>query len=146
MGSTLVPVAAFIVYMQTLAPSVDFIDAGELATVCATLGIAHPTGYPLFALVGWVFAHLPIAGTVILRLNVMAAFFTALGAGGVVLLASELFQNGMPERLKRPQGKKNVPKSKSGKGKQNMAAQSARSVKETPSQISDEVRGRQDEN
>ncbi|HEX5315198.1 MAG TPA: DUF2723 domain-containing protein, partial [Candidatus Kapabacteria bacterium] len=61
---------AFVIYLQTLAPSVDFIDAGELATVCTTLGIAHPTGYPLFTLVGWVFAHLPIGSTVIYRLNI----------------------------------------------------------------------------
>ncbi len=106
---------AFVLYLQTLAPSVDFIDAGELATACYTLGICHPTGYPLFTLVGWVFSHLPIASTVIYRLNIMAAFFTALGAGGVVLLAKELFSYWMPERRKRPVGQKN--KAQSGKGK-----------------------------
>jgi Protein of unknown function (DUF2723) len=100
-----VAVVAFVVYMQTLAPSADFIDAGELATVCATLGIAHPTGYPLFTLVGWLFAHLPIPGSIIFRLNIMAAFFTAMGAGGVVLLANELFSFWMPERVERVKGK-----------------------------------------
>ncbi len=103
--AAIVAVAAFVVYMQTLAPSADFIDAGELATVCATLGIAHPTGYPLFALVGWVFAHLPIPGSIIFRLNIMAAFFTAMGAGGVVLLSNELFSFWMPERITRVKGK-----------------------------------------
>lgn len=91
---------AFVVYLTTLAPSVDFIDDGELSTVCYTLGIAHPTGYPLFTIVGWLFAHLPIAGSVILRLNIMAAFFTALGAGGVTMLAYEIFRHWMPERLR----------------------------------------------
>jgi hypothetical protein len=99
--AAIVAAAAFVVYLQTLAPSADFIDAGELATVCTTLGIAHPTGYPLFTLVGWVFAHLPIGGTAIYRLNIMAAFFTAMGAGGVVLLANELFSYWMPERIAR---------------------------------------------
>ena len=98
--AAIVAVAAFVVYLQTLAPSADFIDAGELATVCTTLGIAHPTGYPLFTLVGWLFAHLPIPGSIIYRLNIMAAFFTAMGAGGVVLLANELFSYWMPERAK----------------------------------------------
>jgi hypothetical protein len=37
----------FIVYLTTLAPSVVKIDSGELAAVQSTLGIAHPTGYPL---------------------------------------------------------------------------------------------------
>ena len=92
---------AFIVYQFTLAHSVDFIDGGELATVCSTLGIAHPTGYPVFTLIGWVFAHLPIASSVVVRLNIMASFFTALGVGGLVLFANELFQFWMPQRVKR---------------------------------------------
>ncbi len=70
---------AFAVYMKTLAPSVTFIDSGELATVACTLGIAHPTGYPLFTLLGWVFSKLPIAAEEIVRLNIMAAVFCAAG-------------------------------------------------------------------
>ncbi len=122
-----VAVAAFVAYLQTLAPSVDFIDAGELATVCGTLGIAHPTGYPLFALVGWLFAHLPIASTVILRLNIMAAFFTALGAGGVALLARELFGNWMPERQKRPRAQKSNRRTKAGNNQKSKGQRTAAS-------------------
>ena len=66
-ASLSVALIAFVVYVQTMAPAVGFIDDGELATVCYTLGIAHPTGYPLFTLIGWVFSHLPIASTVIAR-------------------------------------------------------------------------------
>lgn len=129
---------AFVIYLQTLAPSVDFIDAGELATVCTTLGIAHPTGYPLFTLVGWVFAHLPIGSTVIYRLNIMAAFFTALGAGVVVLLAYELFSFWVPERQKRPAGQKNKGKTKSSKEKRSVVARSPRPIKEVPAQVTEE--------
>ena len=75
----LVSMVAFIVYLKTLAPSVTFIDSGELAAVACTLGIAHPTGYPLFTLLGWFFSRLPIASEEILRLNIMAAFFCAVG-------------------------------------------------------------------
>ena len=75
----LVALFAFLVYLKTLAPSVAFIDSGELATVACTLGIAHPTGYPLFTLLGWVFSKLPIAGEEIVRLNIMAAVFCATG-------------------------------------------------------------------
>ncbi len=75
----LVSMFAFIVYLKTLAPSVTFIDSGELAAVACTLGIAHPTGYPLFTLLGWFFSRLPIASEEILRLNIMAAFFCAVG-------------------------------------------------------------------
>lgn len=70
---------AFGVYSKTLAPTVGFIDSGELAAVAYTLGVAHPTGYPLFTLIGWVFSHLPIATEEIVRLNIMAAFLCAAG-------------------------------------------------------------------
>ena len=50
----------FIIYIITLAPSVVEIDSGELSTVQATLGIAHPTGYPLFTLVGFIFSKIPL--------------------------------------------------------------------------------------
>ena len=70
---------AFLVYLKTLAPTVTFIDSGELAAVACTLGVAHPTGYPLFTLLGWAFSKLPIAGEEIVRLNIMAAFFCAAG-------------------------------------------------------------------
>jgi hypothetical protein len=99
--ASVVAVFAFIVYLQTMAPSVGFIDDGELATVCYTLGIAHPTGYPLFTLIGWLMAHLPLATSVIASLNVMAAIFTAAGAGMLVLVAQELFEHWMPERAAR---------------------------------------------
>ena len=81
---------AFAVYLKTLAPSVTFIDSGELATVACTLGIAHPTGYPLFTLLGWVFSKLPIATEQITRLNIMAAVFCAAGVFVFLQLAHML--------------------------------------------------------
>ena len=74
----------FIVYCFTLAPSVVHIDSGELAAVQATLGIAHPTGYPIFTIIGHAFLRLPIPGTVIFRLNLLCAVWCSLG---VVLAA-----------------------------------------------------------
>lgn len=76
--SLIVFIFALYVYILTLAPTVWFIDAGELASVAITLGIAHPTGYPLFTLVGHLFSKIPI-GTEIYRLNFMSSFFCALG-------------------------------------------------------------------
>jgi hypothetical protein len=70
---------AFIVYRLTMAPGLMYIDSGELAAVAYTLGIAHPSGYPLFTLLGWFVAHLPFGGEVIVRLNTMAALFCAAG-------------------------------------------------------------------
>lgn len=73
-----VSVITFIVYLLTLAPTVWFIDAGELAAVASTLGIAHPTGYPLFTLVGHLFSLLPISSSEIYKLNLMSSVFCTL--------------------------------------------------------------------
>jgi tetratricopeptide (TPR) repeat protein len=68
---------SFVVYLRTLAPTVTFIDSGELASDVITLGIPHPTGYPLFTLVGWLFVHIPLGLRPIFQLNVMSAVFCA---------------------------------------------------------------------
>ncbi|GAB1430508.1 hypothetical protein MASR2M18_13410 [Ignavibacteria bacterium] len=85
------PIIAFIatlaVYCITLAPDVTFTDAGELAGVAATLGIAHPTGYPLFTLLSHIWTLLPIPGSVIFRLNLFSAVCAAASAGVFVALA-----------------------------------------------------------
>mgnify|MGYP002863695691 CR=1 FL=1 len=75
-ASFLIP---FIVYITTLAPGLYFIDTGELAAVCVKLGVAHPTGYPLFTILGSIFSKLPI-GDYIYRLNVMCAVLSSVTA------------------------------------------------------------------
>lgn len=68
-------IASFFIFMFTIAPSVIEIDTGELATVQATLGIAHPTGYPLFTILGYLFSLLPLPFTKIFQLNLLAALY-----------------------------------------------------------------------
>lgn len=70
-----VSVLSIVVYVVTLCPTVNFIDSGELATDLYTLGIAHPTGYPLFTIAGWIFSHIPLGFREIYQLNLMAAIF-----------------------------------------------------------------------
>jgi len=72
----------FAVYLKTSSPTVTFIDSGELALVCYTLGIPHPTGYLLYALLGKLVTMLPF-GSVIGRLNFLSAIFVA---GAVLFL------------------------------------------------------------
>lgn len=66
---------AFIIYLNTIAPSVIEIDPGELAAVQITLGIAHPTGYPLFTLLGYLFSLLPLPFAKIFQMNLLAAIY-----------------------------------------------------------------------
>ena len=69
----LLSLAVFCVYVATLAPTLNTTDGGELAAVVSTLGIAHPSGYPLFTLLGWVAAHLPSGRSAIWNLNLFVA-------------------------------------------------------------------------
>ena len=76
--SVLVFVFAFVIYLMTTAPDLMFTDCGELAGVCTTLGIAHPTGYPLFTILGFLWTKIPLPLSKIHSLNIFAAFLTAM--------------------------------------------------------------------
>lgn len=98
----------FIVYIFTLAPSVVQIDSGELAAVQKTLGIAHPTGYPLFTILGYIFLKLPLPFTAIYKANLLAALWCTLGIYFFVKSAQLLLQNANLEiQDKKTKAKKN---------------------------------------
>jgi hypothetical protein len=80
-----------IVYAITLCPTVEFIDSGELAMACKHLGIAHPTGYPLYTILGNLAARFP-AGTLIIRENVLSLLFTAFAAGFLFLFVLQILR------------------------------------------------------
>ncbi|MBI3966758.1 MAG: DUF2723 domain-containing protein [Chloroflexi bacterium] len=83
----------FIVYLRTLAPSITWenggIDAADFAAAAATWGTPHPTGYPLFSLLGSLIALLPV-GEVAYRLNLLSALLGAIAVGCLVLLGERL--------------------------------------------------------
>ncbi len=107
-------VAALVVYLATLAPSMTFIDAGELAAVAHTFGIAHPTGYPLFTLVAGLWAQLPL-GDGIMRLNVLAAVLTATATALLVPLFWHLLAHAARARAVRATPAKTKKASKTPK-------------------------------
>lgn len=76
-------VLSFAVYSFTVCPVVSFIDAGELAAVAMTLGIAHPTGYPLFTLLARLAAMVPLGTEEVYRLNLFSALLTACAVGWI---------------------------------------------------------------
>ncbi|MBI2886953.1 MAG: DUF2723 domain-containing protein [Chloroflexi bacterium] len=77
-------VLAFSAYLTTLAPSITLrhwgIDTGELAVSVHRLAIPHPSGYPVYLLLGKLFSLIPV-GDIAYRLNLMSAFFAALTVG-----------------------------------------------------------------
>jgi tetratricopeptide (TPR) repeat protein len=79
----LIPSALFIgllsLYIHMLCPDIPAGDGGELVTAAATCGIAHPPGYPLFTMLGRLFAFIP-SPIVAWRINLMSAVFHAASA------------------------------------------------------------------
>lgn len=81
--SLLIFVSVFLVYLRALPPALaPWRDTGEMAWASWSLGVAHPTGYPLYLLLGRAWSALPLAN-VAYRLNVLSA---AAGAAGAALL------------------------------------------------------------
>jgi hypothetical protein len=80
----------FLSYLRTLAPSVLSGDAGEFQFAAYLLGVAHPTGYPLYLLLGKLFITLVPLGDPAFRMNLLSAVFAAATVAATYLLALEL--------------------------------------------------------
>src|SRR3954452_24439354 len=91
--SAVVVVALGWAYAATLAPGVtwanDGADSGDLVTAAATLGVAHPTGYPTYLLLTRLFQLLPL-GDLALRSTIFSAVAAVLAALCVYLLVRRL--------------------------------------------------------
>ena len=79
------------IYVWTLCPSVYLIDSGELAAASYTLGIAHPTGYPLYTILSYFFAH--IGGETVYNLNMLSALLSVTAALLLYLTARRILKN-----------------------------------------------------
>ncbi|HEX8684115.1 MAG TPA: DUF2723 domain-containing protein, partial [Ardenticatenaceae bacterium] len=76
-----------LLYLVTMAPTIYNLDSAELTTAAATGGIVRATGYPLYLILGRVWAELPI-GDVGYRMNLLSAVSGAL----TVLLTERLLR------------------------------------------------------
>ncbi|MEK7692232.1 MAG: DUF2723 domain-containing protein, partial [Bdellovibrionota bacterium] len=72
---------AFPVYFLTLCPDVGGGDSGELTAVAATLGTAHPPGYPIYTLLGHLFWLAVPLSNAAARLNLFSALTMAVAVG-----------------------------------------------------------------
>ncbi|MEO8562667.1 MAG: DUF2723 domain-containing protein [bacterium] len=101
LAATITTAAVFILYLLTLAPSTAMWDTSEYITAAYTLGLPHPPGNPLFVLIGRVFAILPIATTVALRINILAAVCSAVSAGMWFLITERVLVSWFSQRWQR---------------------------------------------
>jgi hypothetical protein len=100
--------ASLALYVQTLAPSVAtlFDDSLEFPLVAYRLAIAHPTGYPLYTLLGKLFSLVPWTGAggpaqqnVAWSVNLLSAVGGALTVAFVYLTARQLTRRRLPALL-----------------------------------------------
>ncbi|TMB83032.1 MAG: DUF2723 domain-containing protein [Chloroflexi bacterium] len=90
-----VSVVAFGIFLRTMLPSTGFWDTAEAQTVPHTLSIFHPTGFPTYAMLGWLWSQIPF-GDVAWRMNVLSGVCIALSAGLVVLITGHVIDERHP--------------------------------------------------
>ncbi|MEJ5200207.1 MAG: DUF2723 domain-containing protein, partial [Anaerolineae bacterium] len=88
--AVVVALLAFALYLRTLAPGVLGGDSGEFQFAAWLGGFAHPTGYPLYLLMGWLWTHVVPWGDPAWRMNLLSAIWGAAAVGMFYLLAAQL--------------------------------------------------------
>ncbi len=84
-----VSLVALAIYLRTMLPADGFWDTAEAQTVPHTLSIFHPTGFPTYAMLGWLWSQIPL-GNVAWRMNLLSGVCLAAAAGLVVLVTGHL--------------------------------------------------------
>ncbi len=87
------------IYLLTLGRTVGRADTFEFQVVAPQLGIAHPTGYPLYLLLGKLWTEIIPFGAVAWRLNVGTAVYALLALIFLYLIAARLWQRPLPALL-----------------------------------------------
>jgi hypothetical protein len=128
-GRAAIAAAVFIValatYCLTLAPTVTFVDSGELIAAARTLGVAHPPGTPLYIILAHLATLVPV-GNVAQRVNFASALFAALAASAVALLVGELLRTPSTRRSDgRGEKKKRAKRAAAGRKKEAASAVTA---------------------
>jgi hypothetical protein len=90
-GAPLLALGLFALYLPTLARGATFSDGPELVTAVVTLGVSHPTGYPLFILIGHAFIKLlPSPLLAVVKIEIMNALCAAFAAALTARTATRL--------------------------------------------------------
>src|SRR5512146_2418489 len=97
----IVSLVILVLYVLTLAPSTAMWDTSEYIAAAYTLGLPHPPGNPLFVILGRVFSILPIASSVAVRINILAAICSAASAGMWFLVTERVLVGWFPQRWQR---------------------------------------------
>ena len=101
LAATLASMMVLTLYVLTRSPSTAMWDTSEYIAAAYTMGLPHPPGNPMFVIVGRFFSLLPIAPTVAMRINLLAAISSAVAAGIWFLITERVARHwGLPRPLR----------------------------------------------
>lgn len=83
------------VYFYTAQPNVGLLDSGEFIVAAQHFGVPHPTGYPLWTLLVWLFQLLPL-GNAAWEVNLFSGLCGALAVGVTTLVGSSMLRWMLP--------------------------------------------------
>lgn len=96
-----------IFYGLTINRFVTFTDNGELIASSVLLGISHPTGYPLFTVLGYLWSLVPLPFSKVIQMNLLSAIYVSFSSV-LLFYTIRLFLEKFNYKIK----KKNLTKSK----------------------------------
>lgn len=79
------------VYAWTAAPSVTLLDSGEFLLAAQQFGVPHPTGYPLWTLLAWLWQFLPL-GNPAWEIALFSGVLGALAVATAAALSSSMLR------------------------------------------------------
>jgi len=82
-------ILTFVIYAATSSPDLGLVDSGELTTAAWSVGIAHPTGYPLYVLAGRVWLAL-CPGSAARGMVLFSVLLASMATGLMGIIAARL--------------------------------------------------------
>ncbi len=83
-----ITISTFVLYALGACPTIYVGDSGELVTAVHLLGIPHPTGYPLYVLLGKAWTLLVPTGSIAWRMSLFSAACAAATCGALALIVA----------------------------------------------------------
>ncbi len=84
--------AALAIYVRSLAPGLLWGDSAEFQFAAWLGGFAHPTGYPLYLMLGWLWTHLVPLRDPAFRMNLFSAVWGGVTMGLFALLVMRVLR------------------------------------------------------